>query len=795
MTGQFYTGDSYILLSTVASKSGSLSWAIHFWLGAETSSDEAGIAAYKSVELDESLGGGPVQYREVQGNESQLFLGYFKNSGGVQYLPGGISSGFKKVERDVYETRLLHVKGKRTVRVSSVPVAASSLNRDDVFILDKGLRIFLFNGPTANKYEKSKGIEVASCINSDERGGRAELVFLDSDPQNLEFWEHFGGYRDPKELAGGENDDSVAVKTHRKLFKISNASGNMSFDEVTPGDGKLSKALLDDAVVFLLHAATGKIFLWIGRGSNLDEKREAMASAVRYVSTHALPASTLIERVSSGCESASFKAEFAHWDPPQHFRVEGKVRSDDGGDGVDVAALLQRKAVEDAPVDDGSGQLQIYVIKDFKKVEVPASSYGEFFGGDSYILLYTYRSKGGVEQYLLYFWLGRDSTADEKGAAALLTVQMDEALGGKPVQVRVTQGKEPAHFRQLFQGSMVVYAGGHASGFTGVSVDSTQADVALFHVKGSSALNTFGLEVEAKAASLNAQDCFCLVTLDLVYVWHGAGANEHEITTAHSIANVLASKYQGKGGRAVVSVREGAEDAAFWAALGGQGDYPQLSPGEAPPREPRLFSASTASGRFKVEEVDSFEQGDLNDEDVFLLDTFTQLFVWIGSQASAEERSKAFAFAHTYVAEADDGRDPSLPIIQVQAGQEPAMFSAHFHGWDATLMSKRAFKDPYAMKLEAMQVAEREKKGAAAAVAPAVPVTAPVASGFLAPIAGTFSLAQLKEALPATVVDPSRKEEYLSDGEFQTTFGMDRKAFAALAKWRRDDAKKRAGIF
>jgi hypothetical protein len=139
------------LLSTVASKSGSLSWAIHFWLGAETSSDEAGIAAYKSVELDESLGGGPVQYREVQGNESQLFLGYFKNSGGVQYLPGGISSGFKKVERDVYETRLLHVKGKRTVRVSSVPVAASSLNRDDVFILDKGLRIFLFNGPTANK--------------------------------------------------------------------------------------------------------------------------------------------------------------------------------------------------------------------------------------------------------------------------------------------------------------------------------------------------------------------------------------------------------------------------------------------------------------------------------------------------------------------------------------------------------------------------------------------------------------------------------------------------------------------
>lgn len=32
-------------------------------------------------------------------------------------------------------------------------------------------------------------------------------------------------------------------------------------------------------------------------------------------------------------------------------------------------------------------------------------------------------------------------------------------------QVRVVQGKEPAHFRQLFKGKMVVHSGGKASGF------------------------------------------------------------------------------------------------------------------------------------------------------------------------------------------------------------------------------------------------------------------------------------------------------------------------------------------
>lgn len=46
--------------------------------------DESAAAAIFAVQMDDHLGGMPVQYREVQGHESKTFVGYFKS--GLKYM-------------------------------------------------------------------------------------------------------------------------------------------------------------------------------------------------------------------------------------------------------------------------------------------------------------------------------------------------------------------------------------------------------------------------------------------------------------------------------------------------------------------------------------------------------------------------------------------------------------------------------------------------------------------------------------------------------------------------------------
>lgn len=163
--GQFFNGDSYIVLNVYNTKENpdELLYDVHFWIGKHSTQDEYGTAAYKTVELDTVLGDKPIEHREVEGYESDLFLSYFRK---LTVMEGGCDTGFKRVKPEEYKPRLLHFHGdKKGVLVREVPLSRQMLDSTDVYILDLGLSIYQWNGSGANKDEKYHATQYLQVIN------------------------------------------------------------------------------------------------------------------------------------------------------------------------------------------------------------------------------------------------------------------------------------------------------------------------------------------------------------------------------------------------------------------------------------------------------------------------------------------------------------------------------------------------------------------------------------------------------------------------------------------------------
>lgn len=302
--GSFYDGDSYIVLNTYKKVGGdALQWDVHFWLGTHTTQDEAGTAAYKTVELDDLLGGAPIQHREVQGHESDLFLSYFKNQ--IKLMSGGVESGFKHVKPEEYQPRLLHLKGRKKIRVTQVDLNRGSLNSGDVFVLDGGLKIWQWNGRKSGPQEKQKGAQLGQAI-AGERKGRAKVSVLEEGDKDAEFWKLLGGEGAVKsaEEGGDDNEAESGASGQKVLFHLSDATGKMEFKQVGTGS-QCKKSLLNSDDVFILDTGA-EVIAWIGKGASTNEKKMALGYAQDYLKKYNRPAYIPISRVLEGSENAVF---------------------------------------------------------------------------------------------------------------------------------------------------------------------------------------------------------------------------------------------------------------------------------------------------------------------------------------------------------------------------------------------------------------------------------------------------------------------------------------------------------
>uniref|UniRef100_A0A3B3ZMK1 HP domain-containing protein n=1 Tax=Periophthalmus magnuspinnatus TaxID=409849 RepID=A0A3B3ZMK1_9GOBI len=698
--GNFFEGDCYIVLNI--SKGQGQNSDIHYWIGNSSSQDEQGAAAIYVTQLDEHLGGSPVQHREVQRYESARFKSYFKNG---LYKKGGVASGFNHVEPNSYNVlRLLHVKGKK----HQVEVSWNSFNNGDIFLLDMGKAIVQWNGPKSNRGEKLKAVLLAQDIRDRERGGRAQIGVVE----------------------GGDEAGSP------ELMKIMTSV-------LGQRKGGLKSAIPDDQP---------------------DHAQKSFVRLYGYIKTKNYPPSTSLEVMNEGGETAMFKHLFKSWKDKGQTQglgtthTVGKIKVEQVK--FDVMQLHARPdlAAQQRMVDDASGEVKIWRIEDLELAEVDPSTYGQFYGGDCYLVLYTYM-RANKPQYILYMWQGRHATKDEITASAYQAVNIDNKYNGAPVQVRVTMGKEPRHFLAIFKGKLIIFEGG--TGRAGVT--KPEPGPRLFQVKGTNEFNTKATEVQAKASSLNSNDVFLLKTERACYLWYGKGCNGDEREMGKAVADVLSRQDK----RVAM---EGQEPAEFWVALGGKTPYAndKLQTQE-PQHSPRLFECSNQTGRFMITEVDDFTQCDLDETDVMLLDTWEEIFLWIGNLAYEYETKEAWNSAREYLRTHPAGRDPDTPICFVKQGREPLTFTGWFNAWDPQMWSqggstyeqmKNKFSDETSVSQIALDLSITNlNKG-------------PSEGGYRAP-----------------------GGEYLSDADFESVLGTTRADFQRLPKWRQNDMKKKAGLF
>uniref|UniRef100_A0A1A7ZAW6 Gelsolin n=1 Tax=Nothobranchius furzeri TaxID=105023 RepID=A0A1A7ZAW6_NOTFU len=492
--------------------------------------------------MDDFLKGEPIQYREVQGYESATFSGYFKT--GLTYMQGGVASGFKHVRsNDAKVQRLLQVKGRRVVRATEVPVSWESFNKGDSFILDLGRVVIQWSGCQSNGFEKLKATLVSKSIRDNERSGRAELVIVDEGAEPTKMIEVLGAKPDLPDSSGDDTQTDVSNRKGAKLYKMSNASGEMEViivEEQSP----FSQDALESSDCFILDdGANRQILVWKGKCNTM----------------------TLCE--------------------------------------------------------------------------------------------------------------GSEANGAERQAGLQSAEKFIQQMNYPPhTQVRVVQGKEPAHLMSLFGGRpMVIYKGG-ASRNDG---QSERAETRLFQVRANPAGDTKAVEVDPSSSCLNSSDVFLLVSSSASWMWKGKSSSLAEVKGAEYLAGILQVT--------PTQLEEGEEEDAFWESLGGKSDYCQVPRinNKIDAHPPRLFACSNKTGRFQMEEVPGeLTQDDLAPDDVMILDTWAQVFVWIGKEAQEEEKMEAAASAVRYMEADPAARDPRTPIVTVKQGSEPPTFTGWFLGWN-----------------------------------------------------------------------------------------------------------------
>ncbi|XP_031346658.1 supervillin isoform X1 [Photinus pyralis] len=570
-----------------------------------------------------------------------------------------------------------------------------------------------------------------------------------------------------------------------------------------------------------------------------DCKTEALSATFR-------PKWTLFAKLTQHRETVLFKEKFVDW--PDYSRV---IRVKQDGDDkqieakfdfnpCDIEEMLVDKYVEPDLVVDGlhlgrgisfydeelnrmcnfsTRSVRTWVIFDYSHEELSSESIGQFHDGNSYIVRWEYcvnttgrglsgkpskHMQSGRDLCLYFCWQGTNATVNEKGAAALLTVQLDSENAR---QLRVMQGAEPPVFLNLFKGNMVIHSGKHEK--------PPSRTHRLYICRGEIELESFLTEVPCSMRSLRSRSCYILVSCKTgeVTVWNGSKSSSQTLSVTRRVAEKiienLPREFQFSSNCDAFSlnmIEENSETKEFLQALGGEKRqlYVSLSKNnEVFNFTPRLFHLTSLSGKFEGKELACphrsnhitpypYLQNDLysvSQPALFMLDNMYEVWLWHGwwpevesdsilaDQTGSgairwqEERKAAMQTVVNYCKR--DANEKKIPAYLVWAGLEPLAFTNLFPFWrDCDEVTELNMQDG-------------RKPGEIIAVEKELALLT----------RSSYPLEQLLQRPLPDGVDPTHLENYLSAEEFSELMSMTLDEFKKLPTWKQTSVKKEKGLF
>ncbi|KAJ6239296.1 villin [Anaeramoeba flamelloides] len=510
-----------------------------------------------------------------------------------------------------YNFKLYQIRGKKNIRITLVEPTIESLNKEDVFIIETKQIIYIWCGENSNRIERGVGLDFGNKIKTQVHSGRPKLVTLVDGENDLAegedfekkkeqlrnknftkdydqryakpFWKLFGGYGN-KSLINEKNKLALNKLEYESWWvqqiELYQFQLGGELNKISTGLVK-DKKDLDTAAVYVLVSCSGA-FLWVGKKVKWGLRQESRKATQELTTRFNLPAWNPIKRNFENGEDPIFKQHFLLWPDTLMIAVASpKLRSNKARinkrQQFDFSKMLKVENKEEILPNDGSGKSTIWWVDQNNKYPLEERYYGHFCQHQSYLIHYKYVPEQGKEYHCLFFWQGRDSPITEKGASAVLTIEMDNnTFGGEAKQIRVPEGLESMFFFFTFDNSIIIHFGKNGK-WDGSEVPFDTP--ALYQIKSENNLNCRiekrvkisyvkapelkgdpykcrALQVPFRISSLNSFSCFLLITDEIIYLW--VGKQVSNIDLQHCQDNVI-PKFQKIKEREIIEINENDE--------------------------------------------------------------------------------------------------------------------------------------------------------------------------------------------------------------------------------------------